>query len=208
MAIGEPGEGYPSPWSVQSWLAGSDATGADAGDSIGFALDLAEFIGRLRGADTHGRTFQGHGRGGHLSDHDEWMEICFGKSAGLLDVARLQNMWAELRSLPEVDVDVMCHGDLTPPNVLVHDGRLSGVLDGGGFAAADPALDLVGAWHLLEKKPREVLRDALGCGDIQWRRGMAWALQQSMGLVWYYAESNPTMSGWGRRSLDRLIRDW
>lgn len=41
--------------------------------------------------------------------------------------------------------------------------------------------------------------------ELQWRRGMAWALQQAMGLVWYYASSNPVMSDWGRRSLDRLL---
>jgi hypothetical protein len=28
-----------------------------------------------------------------------------------------------------------------------------------------------------------------------------------MGLVWYYAESNPSMSRWGRRTLDRLMQD-
>jgi len=205
VAIGEPGEGYPSHWSVQTWLAGCDATVGDCSGSIAFAQDLAAFIGRLRTADTRGRRFTGDGRGGHLPDHDEWMEICFRKSEGLLDVARLRNCWSELRSLPEVDPDVMCHGDLTPPNVLVEDGQLVGVLDGGGFAPADPALDLVSAWHLLEDEPREVLRSALGCSDVQWRRGMAWAFQQSMGLVWYYAESNPTMSAWGRRTLDRLI---
>ena len=117
-------------------------------------------------------------------------------------------MWAGLRALPEVDADVMCHGDLIPPNVLVRGGRLAGVLDTGGFAAADPALDLVSAWHLLDDDPRAVLREALGCGDVQWRRGMAWAFQQAMGLVWYYAQSNPTMSRCGRRTLQRLTRAW
>lgn len=205
VAIGEPGEGYPCPWSVQTWLAGSDATVADPSGSVEFAQDLAAFVAGLRAADTRGRTFAGNGRGGHLPDHDEWTEICLRESAGLLDVARLRDIWAELRTLPEVDSDCMCHGDLTPANVLVNDGRLAGVLDGGGFAAADPALDLVSAWHLLDDGPRQVLRDALGCSDVQWRRGMAWAYQQSMGLVWYYAESNPIMSAWGRRTLDRLI---
>jgi hypothetical protein len=28
-----------------------------------------------------------------------------------------------------------------------------------------------------------------------------------MGLVWYYADSNPAMAGVGRRTLDRLIAD-
>jgi aminoglycoside phosphotransferase (APT) family kinase protein len=102
----------------------------------------------------------------------------------------------------------MCHRDLIPPNVLVEDGRLVGVLDGGGFGPADPALDLVAAWHLLDANQRVILRSELGCGDVQWRRGMAWAFQQSMGLVWYYLDSNPTMSRWGRRTLDRIADAW
>lgn len=205
IAIGAPGHDYPLPWSIQTWLPGDDATIDDPAGVVEFATDLARFIADLRAVGTRGRRFAGHGRGGHLPDHDAWMEICFAKSSGLLDVPRLRTLWAELRALPEVDRDVMCHGDLTPANVLVSGGRLAGVLDGGGFAPADPALDLVSAWHLLDRAQREILRDALRCSDIQWRRGMAWAFQQAMGLVWYYAESNPTMSHWGRRTLDRLV---
>jgi len=207
VAIGEPGHGYPMPWSVQTWLPGSVATVDDPCASPEFAEDVSAFIASMRATDTRGRRFEGEGRGGHLPDHDGWMEICFSESAGLLDVPRLRGLWAELRTLPRVDADVMCHGDLTPPNILVRDGRLVGVLDGGGFAPADPAFDLAGAWHLLDVVQREALRDALGCSEVQWRRGMAWAFQQSMGLVWYYAESNPTMSRWGRRTLDRLVSE-
>jgi hypothetical protein len=36
----------------------------------------------------------------------------------------------------------ICHGDLTPSNILVEDGRVSGVLDWSGVSIADPALDL------------------------------------------------------------------
>ena len=208
VAIGEPGGGYPLPWSVQTWLPGTDATAEDPSASAGFAQDLATLIARLRNASTRGRRFRGQGRGGHLPDHDEWMETCFTESAGLLDVTRLRAMWAGLRALPEVDADVMCHGDLIPPNVLVRGIRLAGVLDSGGFAAADPALDLVSAWHLLDDGPRAALREALGSSDVQWRRGMAWAFQQAMGLVWYYAQSNPTMSRFGQRTLLRLTRAW
>jgi hypothetical protein len=32
---------------------------------------------------------------------------------------------------------------------------------------------------------------------MQWRRGMAWAFEQAMGLVWYYEVSNPLVSLWG-----------
>jgi aminoglycoside phosphotransferase (APT) family kinase protein len=205
VAIGAPGAGYPLSWSVRTWLPGHDAVAEDPAGSTAFAHDLAALIADLRSADTRGRRFDGTNRGGRLRDHDEWMEICFRESEDLLDVARCRAMWNELRELPEVDPDVMCHTDLTPPNVLVRDGRLVGVLDSGGFAPADPALDLVSAWHLLDDQQRTVFRRALDCGEIQWQRGMAWALEQAMGLVWYYAESNPVMSGWGRRTIGRLI---
>jgi aminoglycoside phosphotransferase (APT) family kinase protein len=204
VALGEPGAGYPLPWSVQTWLAGHDAVTEDPASSDAFAEELAGLLTCLRAADTRGRTFAGGARGGHLRDHDDWINLSFEKSAKLLDVPRLRKLWQELRTLPAVDADTMCHGDLTPTNVLVSKGHLVGVLDTGGFAAADPALDLVSVWHLLDHERRELVRESLGCPDVQWRRGMAWALEQAMGLVWYYASTNPVMSNWGRRTLDRI----
>lgn len=205
VALGEPGAGYPLPWSVQTWLHGTVATEQDPGESRYFARDLAEFISSVRAIDTGGSSFAGHGRGGDLKTHDDWIRTCLERSRGLLDVAALQRMWAALRELPRGNTaDVMAHGDLMPGNLLVSGDRLAGVLDVGGLAPADPALDLVCAWHLLEPGPRRVLRERLGCDDLQWQRGRAWAFQQAMGLVWYYADSNPVMSQIGRRTLGRL----
>ncbi|MGC0404939.1 aminoglycoside phosphotransferase (APT) family kinase protein [Streptomyces sp. SAI-126] len=205
VALGKPGAGYPMPWSVQTWLPGTIASDADPSGSEAFAEDLAVFISALRDAETRGRLFSGDQRGGVLTDHDEWMAKCFAESTGLLDVPRLRRLWSHFRELPRTGADVMSHGDLIPGNVLVAGGRLGGVLDTGGFGPADPALDLVGAWHLLQPGPREVLRRALGCDDLEWERGKAWAFEQAMGVVWYYVESNPTMSAMGRRTLDRIL---
>jgi aminoglycoside phosphotransferase (APT) family kinase protein len=204
VALGEPGPGFPLPWSVQTWLPGVTAVDRDPGESAEFAHDLAEFILGVRAIDTRGRRFSGQGRGGDLRSHDAWMETCFQRGEQLLDVTALRRMWASLHTLPRAGGDVMSHGDLMPANVLVAGGRLAGVLDVGDLRAADPALDLVGAWHLLESGPRQVLRGDLGCDDLTWARGQAWALQQAMGLVWYYLHSNPTMSRIGRRTLARL----
>jgi len=206
VALGEPGAGYPLPWSVQTWLTGTVATDADPAESVGFAHDLAEFIRGVRAIDTRGRVFAGTGRGGDLRDHDAWLETCFERSEGLLDVPRLRRLWARLRVLPRGSApDVMSHGDLIPGNVLVDRGRLAGVLDVGGLGPADPALDLVAAWHLLEPGPRQVLRDDLGPSELAWERGRAWAFVQAMGAVWYYVDSNPPMSRMGRRTLDRVL---
>jgi aminoglycoside phosphotransferase (APT) family kinase protein len=205
VAIGEPGAGYPLPWAVQTWLPGVTALDEDPGGSVVFAHDLAEFIGGVRAIGTGGRTFSGRVRGGELRSHDSWMDSCFERSGQLLDVPRLRRMWEAMRTLPRGAAgDVMSHTDLIPGNVLVSGGRLAGILDAGDLGPADPALDLVAAWHLLEAGPRQVLRDDLRCDDLEWERGKAWAFQQAMGLVWYYADSNPAMSRMGRRTLERI----
>lgn len=208
VALGEPGPGYPLPWSVQTWLPGVSASDEDPGESVAFAHNLAEFINDVRGIDTRGRMFSGNGRGGELPAHDAWMETCFRRSEQLLDVARLRRMWAVMRCLQRgAGGDVMTHGDLIPGNVLVSNGRLAGILDVGGLGPADPALDLVSAWHLLEAGPRMALREDLGCNHIEWERGKAWAFEQAMGAVWYYVKSNPAMSRMGRRTLERIMAD-
>jgi aminoglycoside phosphotransferase (APT) family kinase protein len=207
LAVGEPGFGYPLPWSVQTWLPGLTATQQDPGNSTGFADDLAEFIIDVRALDTGGRRFAGSGRGGDLQSHDEWMELCFRNSEGLLDVARLRRVWRHLRELPRHGREVMTHGDLTPANVLVSRGRLAGILDVGGLGPADSALDLVAAWHLLEARPRQLFREVLASDDLEWERGKAWAFEQAMGATWYYVESNPAMSQMGQRTLHRIITD-
>ncbi len=208
VTVGEPGEGYPLPWSVQTWIPGVTASEANSADDDGLAEDLAEFILGVREIDTRGRTFHGGGRGGNLRDHDEWMEKCFVESEAMLDVSRLRDFWNEMRELADSEGgDVMCHGDLGPTNILVADGRITGVLDVGGLGPADPALDLMSAWSVLGSGGRQTMRSLLACDDLEWARGQAWAFQQAMGLVWYYRDSNPTMSEMGRRTLEQIERE-
>jgi aminoglycoside phosphotransferase (APT) family kinase protein len=205
VAIGAPGDGYPLSWSVQTWLPGTVATPDGAASSPAFARDLAGLIGGLRRVDTQGRSFDGAGRGGDLRDQDGWMETCFRASVGLVDVPVARRLWAELRDLPPGGPDVLSHRDLTPPNLLMANGRLAGILDGGGFGPADPALDLVAGWHLLDTERRAILREALGSDDVEWQRGRAWAFAQAMGLRWYYRHSNPGMSRLGGSTIARVL---
>lgn len=207
IAMGEPGHGYPLPWSVQTWLPGTTAAENDVSDSQDLARDIAAFVRAVRSLDTHERTFDGQGRGGDLRTHDDWVGSCLARSEDLFDVSRLRRLWLNLRELPRTDPDVMTHGDLIPGNVLVASGRLSGVLDVGGLGAADPALDLVGAWHLLEARPRATFRSGLGCDDLQWARGQAWALEQALGAAWYYRDSNRAMYVLGITTVRRILEE-
>ena len=143
------------------------------------------------------------------------MQTCLERSAGLLDVARLAALWERLRGLPRgPEPDVTTHGDLIPGNVLitrtrtagVAEARLASLLDVGGTGPADPALDLVAAWHLLDDGPRAAFRAALDVDDAAWDRGVAWVFEQAVGLVGYYRSSNPPFSALGRRTLERILR--
>ena len=60
---------------------------------------------------------------------------------------------------------------------------------------------------MLDREAREAVRSGLGSGDVEWKRGAAWAFQQAIGLVWYYRHSNPGMSALGRSTLRRILED-
>jgi aminoglycoside phosphotransferase (APT) family kinase protein len=207
IGLAPPTPSFPMPWTMQTWVPGEIATPTGLAASEVFADDLVTLIGALRNADTRGRPFDGRGRGGRIADHERWMQTCFDQSGDLLDVRVLSSMWLELRDLATDGPEVMSHGDLIPANILVEGGRMAGVLDAGGFGPADPALDLVAGWNLLDADRRNHMRARLRCSVEEWLRGAAWAFVQAMGLVWYYQTTNPPMSALGRITLQRLIDD-
>jgi aminoglycoside phosphotransferase (APT) family kinase protein len=204
---GRPGHRFPLPWSLQTWLPGEVATPRSHETSDQIAADLATLILALRSHDTKGRTFTGTGRGGDLTDHDEWVQLCIDRSEGMLDTRAMSRLWDHFRVLPRRGPDVMSHTDLIPANLLVVGDRLAGVLDTGDFQAADPALDLVSVWHLLDGTRRAIVRARVRSDDLEWERGKAWAFQQAAGLVWYYEKTNPTMADLGRTTLCRLFAE-
>ncbi|AGA30030.1 aminoglycoside phosphotransferase family protein [Singulisphaera acidiphila] len=206
--LGKPGPRYPMPWTIQTWIEGQPATPGRLSGSTTFAVDLVRLVTSLRQANVAGRRFDGRGRGGNLRDHDDWMNVCFFKSEDLLDVVRLRRIWTGFRDLPYAGPVVMSHKDLIPANLLVQDDRLVGVLDGGDFGPADASLDLVVAWHLLDRERRTEFLNAIQAGDLEWQRGAAWAFQQAMGLVWYYYETNPAMRALGRSTISRLLEEF
>ena len=49
--------------------------------------------------------------------------------------------------------------------------------------------------------------ERLGCGDVEWLRGAAWAFVQAAGLIWYYELTNPVMHDLGVSTMSRLLAD-
>src|SRR5262245_50148991 len=78
LARGEPGEGYPWPWSLVEWLDGENVEGKDLPDPVQAAHDLADFLAAFVRLDaTDGPLATQHGfRSAPLAHTDEQMRRC------------------------------------------------------------------------------------------------------------------------------------
>jgi aminoglycoside phosphotransferase (APT) family kinase protein len=65
--------------------------------------------------------------------------------------------WLLQNRPPEPERPVICHGDFHPMNLLVQEGKVSGVLDWPGFLIADPALDVANTVTLMETSGKHIL---------------------------------------------------
>lgn len=202
VALGEPAEGYPYPWAVCRWLPGTNPATGD----LPLAEDLAEFITALRRVDPAGAPAAG--RGVPLASRDEPTRDAIARSVDLVDTAALTRLWDEALRLPVWEGGpTWLHGDLSPGNVLVDDGRLSAVIDWGTAGTGDPTVDLTVAWNLLPADTRPAFRAALGADEPTWLRGRAWALSISIIQLPYYVDTNPALAANSRHVLAEILAD-
>lgn len=207
VGFGEPGEGYPGPWTAYSWIPGETASRENIGDPDAFARDLAGFVSALHGMQTGGRTWNGRWRGGPLRRRDESVRRALAESARLTDTTRLARIWVRCLQAPRDAADAWIHADLMPGNLVVRNGRLAGVIDVEDVCVGDPAVDLMPAWNLMAPGPRQVYRRALGVSDATWERGRGWAIVQAIVALPYYVDTNRVMADTARRTLDAVLAE-
>ncbi|MFL6076209.1 MAG: aminoglycoside phosphotransferase family protein [Mycobacteriales bacterium] len=186
LARGEPGEGYPFPWSVYGWLDGEDARPDRIADLKRAAVDLAGFLAALQRVDATGGPppeWSNGFRGVPFGDErdspivETRIRPKIAALAGLVDTDALTAVWDAAAAAPAWDrAPVWIHGDPAPGNLLARDGRLSAVIDFGTVAVGDPACDLIAAWLFLDAPAREVFRATLPIDDATWARGRGWGL--------------------------------
>lgn len=205
LAIGQPSEGYPFAWSVYEWLPGENANGT-IDDLNRAACDLAAFVRALRRVDTAGaQPRPRYGRGGPLIESDAQVRRSIAAVGDRIDGAAVLHAWEESLDAPAWDgAEVWVHGDLMPGNLLVVEGRLSGVIDFGCLNVGDPACDLLPAWYMFEGESRFRFRSELGVDDASWLRGRGWALQAVSALA-YYWDTNPGMIRQASRALTQVL---
>jgi aminoglycoside phosphotransferase (APT) family kinase protein len=208
LAIGHPGEGYPYDWSVCTWLLGENANGT-IDDLSQAAVDLAAFIAALRRLDTAGAPVRPpHKRGGPLAEADDDVRRSITELGDRIDGAAALRSWDESLAAPVWDgPGVWVHGDLLPGNLIVTDGRLSGVIDFGCLNVGDPACDLQPAWNVFAGVSRELFRTELDVDDASWLRGRGWALLQAVVALPYYWDTNPGMIRQALHALSQVLAE-
>ncbi|MEV6180893.1 aminoglycoside phosphotransferase family protein [Streptomyces sp. NPDC052015] len=203
---GEPGEGFPWPWSVYRWLDGRNPVAGAVERPRTLAADLGTFVAGLRGIDA--RDGPPCHRGVPLAERDAFTRSAIAELEGRIDTGAVTALWEEALRVPvRTAPPVWAHGDLSPGNVLVEDGRLAAVIDFGGVGVGDPAVDLIVAWNLLPASARATFRDAVGADDDEWARGRGWALSISLIQLPFYWETNPPLAENSRHVIREILAE-
>lgn len=212
LAMGMPGEGYPWHWSVYRWLEGENATIERIANEGQAARDLARFIVALRQIDSSDWPPPNppeSPRGGPLALRDAPTRAAIAALDGTLDVSAVTEVWeASLQAPPWQGPPVWVHGDLSPLNLLVEQGRISAVIDFGCLGVGDPACDLLVAWNFLSAETREDFRASLAVDDATWMRGRGWALSVGLIALPYYQDTNPVLAGLARIAINEVLTDY
>ncbi|MEV0718713.1 aminoglycoside phosphotransferase family protein [Asanoa sp. NPDC050611] len=211
IAKGEPGEGYPFPWSIYAWLDGEPARADRIADPIRFAVDLAEFLAALRQIDPADGPRPGlHNwyRGGTLKTYEGLLRGALTKLAGHVDVDLVTEIWQDALAAPWDGTELWFHGDVAQGNILLSAGQLAAVIDFGTCGVGDPACDLAIAWTLLTVEGRQVFREKLTVDEASWSRGRGWALWKTLTTRASTLDDGDEEADTARRVLDGIIADY
>ncbi|MGN6798650.1 MAG: aminoglycoside phosphotransferase family protein [Gaiellaceae bacterium] len=198
VARGRPGANYPWCWSVVRWLEGETPLGENLNPD-----ELAELLRELQAIDPTGGPLPGVRRGEPLAARAEATELALAH----LDVRGANELWHRAVVAPEWEGErVWLHADLDARNVLVRDGRLTGVIDWGCVGIGDPAVDVMAAWKLLDRSGRDRFRELLAIDDDTWLRAQGWAVSQAVVALDYYTlDTYPVIVHEARRWLGEVL---
>ena len=146
MRRGEPGHGYPFPWSVITWVPGTAAEerplDARAGVALGAALAQVHAsapadapFNSEQSIDLVGREPKFEHALGFLNHHP-------GPNGQRCDARAVRTVWEEALTAPAPDELVWSHADLHVANLISVDGAFGGIVDWADMSGCDRAVDL------------------------------------------------------------------
>ena len=208
LAEGRPGHGYPFEWSVYRWLEGEPATasrsprGQQRISRSSSARSSASTRAMRRAPAGTTPPAASRSRGATSS-----RVLPSPRFATRSTPTRRRRCGTRRVAAPVWDrAPVWHHGDLDVRNLLVTDGRLSGVIDFGCLGAGDPACDVAVAWKVRPRGGARRLPPALAVDDATWLRARGWVVSQAVGALAYYTlENNRVLVLEARRWLDEVL---
>src|SRR5215207_5359156 len=210
VRVGQPGLGYPWPWSIVPFLPEQVASRNPPADLRDAAVSLGRFLGSLHtpaAPDAPANAF----RGVPLADRSATVTQNLSVLGDRVDRRAALRVWEAAVAAPKWDMSpVWLHGDLHPANILVHRGRISGVIDFGDITSGDPATDLSVAWMLLPADCHDAFQNAYrapgecAATDDTWARARGWALALSLVFLAHSAD-NPQLAEIGHRTLSAVL---
>lgn len=211
VRVGRAAAGYPWPWSVCRWFPGRAATVEPPADLPGAADLLGGFVAAFHQPAPPAAPINPY-RGVPLAERAGSVTTWLDQLDGLVERAAVEAAWAAALAAPAwAGPALWLHGDLHPGNVVVHEGRVTAIIDLGDLTAGDPATDLAVGWMLLPPGARPRLRAAAGppgrsVDDATWDRARGWALLFALALLASSAD-NPIFHALGQRTLDAVLAD-
>jgi len=204
VRIGIAGCGYPWPWSVVPWFAGECALVQPPLDLSSAAPDLGAFLRTLHRpapADVPVNPWRAS-----LESRTSVMVERLQRIDGIVDRAAVAALWDRVLATPSwPGPPLWIHGDLHPGNLVVHDRRVSAVIDFGDLTSGDPATDLSVAWMLFPPALRPHFREAArnnfhAVDDDTWMRARGWAL--TLGVAYLsYSHDDEAMGALGKATI-------
>jgi aminoglycoside phosphotransferase (APT) family kinase protein len=206
LRIGKPGDQYPWPWSIVPWLSGETA------DLAPLTADQSKPLARLLRAlhvAAPADAPKSPARGVPLQQRaiavQERMQRLAQKTS--LANSTVFKIWESALEAPPAELSTWFHGDLHPQNVLVEDGKLTGVIDWADIAAGDSATDLASIWMLLPTvAAREAAMAEYGSASPgTWARALGWAINLGTLLLETGLVDNPRHAAIGELTLRRIV---
>lgn len=210
--VGVPGEGYPWPWAIVSWLPGQMAVDvpllASEGGALGRALAQVHVLAPDEAPLNSEQSIPLLDREEKTLRRVELLSRRGGPEGERLDSDAAVAVWAAASGLPDAPREawVWSHADLHGGNVISHAGVFGGIADWGSMAACDPAVDLGFAYSLMPGVGVEAMLSEYG--DLTGRvdaalvaRARAIGLAKCVGIA---MNATPKTEAMGWRGLEAL----
>ena len=211
LGLGEPSNGYPWKWSIYSWLAGETVAASSISNLSDLATDSGKFLLALHQIDsTNGPQAGPHSfyRGGSLTTYDNETRKAIATLQDKIDTNTATEIWETALATQWTRSPVWVHGDISPGNLLVKNGRLSAVIDFGQLTTGDPACDLAIAWTFFKDNSRAIFQSSLPLDSGTWARGQAWALWKALIVYAQLPGTNPLEIENSKRVIDEILSDY